>query len=178
MTEQERKRAEELANDYLAHVGVLGMRWGVRKNRTAARRNEIRSEVAKAVGLKGVSKAFTEKAKGQRAKAQDLTKKLKEGRTASEEHATTAELRKKSPKALTNAELKKVTERMQLEKAYKSLTPSKYKKGKALVTEILAIGALGASVAALAKNPAVQAVAKSVVEYAANVKVLGKVVGG
>ena len=71
--------------DFLAHWGVKGMKWGVRKDRTGV----------------GASSA-----------------------SASEDHINVAALRKKKLSQLSNAEIKAVNERMNLEKKYREMNPS------------------------------------------------------
>lgn len=53
--------------------------------------------------------------------------------TWSDDAKTTAQLKKKKPSELSNAELKKLNERIQLEQSYSRLNPSKVKKGLAFV---------------------------------------------
>lgn len=76
---------EMTSGEFLAHWGVKGMKWGVRKDRTGV----------------GASSA-----------------------SASEDHINVAALRKKKVSQLSNAEIKAVTERMNLEKKYREMNPS------------------------------------------------------
>lgn len=67
-------------------------------------------------------------------------------------------------KALSNADLKKVNERMQLEQQYKDLKnkkPSKYKKGKQVVNEVLGLVRTGNDIHNILNGPLAKAVKKS-----------------
>ena len=85
-------------NNELKHYGVLGMKWGIRKDRSssAARR---------------------------KAKTRGWSKDAKE----------VHRIKGKKVSALTNAELKKANERMNLERNYRNLNRSKIAKGLAFV---------------------------------------------
>lgn len=56
---------------------------------------------------------------------------------SSSDHKTTASLQSKKTHELTNEELKKVTNRLQLEKSYKDLSPSAIRAGKRRVETII-----------------------------------------
>ena len=56
-----------------------------------------------------------------------------------EDAKTARELRKKSVNEMSNAELKKLNERSQLERQYRDLNPSTVKKGMKFVTSAAAI---------------------------------------
>lgn len=77
---------------------------------------------------------------------------------ASEDHTTAQNLKKKSLKSLSNSELKKLNERMQLEQNYKNLNPSSISKGSKIVKGVLAAGTTVASIYALSKSPMATAV--------------------
>lgn len=85
-------------NDHLAHYGIKGMKWGIRKNRQSG----------------GSSK---------RKSRQDGW---------SDEAREVQRLKKKKPQELSNAELKRMNERIQLEQNYARLNPSTIKKGLAI----------------------------------------------
>ena len=67
----------------------------------------------------------------------------------SDDAKTVSELKKKNKKELSNADLKKVNERTQLERTYSNLNPSGIKKGMAFV---VSAGALMASATTLYNN--------------------------
>ena len=110
------------SDDYLAHYGVLGMKWGVR--RTAAQLgNRIRGKRAQAKRKQSLAKARATREKNRKAAAkrqQLLDKGLL------------------SPKKMTDAELKAKIERLNLEKEFKkSMTDARGDGGKKYVTDIL-----------------------------------------
>lgn len=57
----------------------------------------------------------------------------------SDDSKAASEIRKKSVREMSNAELRRLNERTRLEKEYKQLNPSGFKKGVAFVTSAAAI---------------------------------------
>lgn len=98
----------QIDEDALAHYGVLGMHWGVRRSRRA----RVAAALSKPAHSKGVH----------------------------DDHKEVRELEKKNIKELSNADLKKLTTRLQLEQQYKNLKPSKRKRNMAIVKGVLGIG--------------------------------------
>lgn len=92
--------AHQYVDAFLAHYGILGMKWGVRRD----------------VGSDG---------------------RIKKNSKGSEEHKEAKALGKKGTKNMSNAELKKYNERMNLENQAKNLSKTSASKGKAAVTKIL-----------------------------------------
>lgn len=94
-------------NNYLAHYGVLGMKWGVRRasSKTSSSRSKSRS----------TKSLFSKKKPATKKKAKT----------------------KKSAKEMTDAELKKAIERLELERKYSSLSPRKVNKGKDFVAKVI-----------------------------------------
>lgn len=110
------------SDDYLAHYGVLGMKWGVR--RTAAQLgNRIRGKRTQAKRKQSLAKARATREKNRKAAAkrqQLLDKGLL------------------SPKKMTDAELKAKIERLNLEKEFKkSMADARGDGGKKYVTDIM-----------------------------------------
>lgn len=85
----------------LYHYGVLGMKWGVRKNRSES-------------------------------PAPNRMKKQK--KNISEDARVAKELKKKKVSEMSNAELRKLNERQQLERSYSQLNKSTIAKGLAFVS--------------------------------------------
>ncbi len=84
------------------------------------------------------------------------------GRVGDSEDYTISRAHKKTPnRQLSNAQLKKVNERLQLEKTNKELTSAgalrKIKAGTSAVAAITAVGTAGATIYNLVKSPAGQA---------------------
>lgn len=109
-------------NAELYHHGVLGMKWGVRRQ---------------------------QKSGGPRSKK----------RTMSDDAKEVAVLKKKSAKELSNAELKKANERLELERKYKQLNPNTIKKGMLYVTA--ATGIIGTTTKFLEKSGTLAKLIKS-----------------
>lgn len=109
----------EINNDYLAHYGVLGMKWGVRRYQnkdgtlTSAgkkRAMKLESEYNKLVGKKDSG----------------------ENNTATSKTST----KKKSIKDMTDEELRAAINRKQLENSYKEVHPQQVKKGNSFVKKV------------------------------------------
>ena len=110
------------SDDYLAHYGVLGMKWGVR--RTAAQLgNHVRTKRTQVKRKQSLAKARATREKNRKAAAKRqklLDKDLL------------------SPKKMTDAELKAKIDRLNLEKEFKkSMTDARGDGGKKYVTDIM-----------------------------------------
>lgn len=110
------------SDDYLAHYGVLGMKWGVR--RTAAQLgNHVRTKRTQVKRKQSSVKARATREKNKKAAAK-RQKLLDEGLL--------------SPKKMTDTELKAKIERLNLEKEFKkSMAEARGDGGKKYVTDIL-----------------------------------------
>ena len=110
------------SDDYLAHYGVLGMKWGVR--RTAAQLgNHVRTKRTQVKRKQSLAKARATREKNRKAAAK-RQKLLEKGLL--------------SPKKMTDAELKAKIDRLNLEKEFKkSMTEARGDGGKKYVTDIL-----------------------------------------
>lgn len=110
------------SDDYLAHYGVLGMKWGVR--RTAAQLgNHVRTKRTQAKRKQSLAKARATREKNKKAAAR-RQKLLDKGLL--------------SPKKMTDAELKAKIERLNLEKEFKkAMRETGNDGGKQYVTDIL-----------------------------------------
>ena len=110
------------SDDYLAHYGVLGMKWGVR--RTAAQLgNHVRTKRTQVKRKQSLAKARATREKNRKAAAK-RQKLLDKGLL--------------SPKKMTDAELKAKIDRLNLEKEFKkSMTDARGDGGKKYVTDIL-----------------------------------------
>jgi hypothetical protein len=117
----------ESVDDILAHYGIMGMKWGVRRDR---------AQLARTSGKKTPdSKTPSEDS----AKASAARSKAKKG----------------GVRTLSNQELQDLTNRMNLEQSYNRLSgqKSKLEKGKARVGQILSLGKTANDVAAFAASP-------------------------
>lgn len=95
--------------NFLSHHGVLGMRWGIRKDR----------------GSSNASKS---------------TSKTESSPKPTENYTESRVLKSKTIKELSNEDLKKLNERLNLEKQYKDLTKQEVNKGKTFVNDALTTG--------------------------------------
>lgn len=80
----------------------------------------------------------------------------------SEDHESSRVLKNKGVKNLSTKELKELTQRLQLEKQYKDLSPNDFKRGMNIVKEITAVGTTIAAAYALTKTPLGQELIKAV----------------
>lgn len=78
----------------------------------------------------------------------------------SEDHEKAKELKLKGTKNLSNAELKTLNQRMQLESQYKNLDPSKVKKGMKIVSGVAVAGTTVTTIYGFSKSPLAKDIAK------------------
>lgn len=158
--------------DSLYHYGILGMKWGHRRSIgiTKSRQEAFNRRDAKRLENGGHLRfGFTKKRqeaydKADKAAIDRAHKKSKpagqDNSSSSEDHKRKVELKKKQVHQMTNAELKDLTNRLQLERQYKTLTPKTISKGMTVVKDITAAGTTIATLYALTKTPLAQDIIK------------------
>ena len=73
---------------------------------------------------------------------------------SSEDHLEVSSLRRQETRTLSNRDLKRINERLQLESTYARLSPGKASRGKQFVEGTLATAKLAANIYAVQTNPA------------------------
>lgn len=156
LTDNERDREEvgdmaqaDEIEEFLAHHGIKGMKWGVRRDRSSLGSSKAEVQTKIRPGKKVVSRGG-------------------KGLAPSEDAVRTSVLRSKakasSSHALSNKELKELVERMNLEQNYSRLAdPGKLaiiKRGTTHAQTILAVGTVATTAYGLAKSPLAQALNK------------------
>lgn len=106
----------ESKDDFMAHFGVKGMKWGVRKDSSGPA--------------------------------------AKPAAKASEDHAKVAALRAKPTHSLSNAQLKTINERLQLESTYARLDPGKVTSGRTKAEQLLKTVGVAGSLISIGSSPA------------------------
>lgn len=118
----------------LSHHGVKGQKWGVRKDRQSGssgwkKTAKIISPVGYAAG-KGLHKAATSK---KARSARNVYRNI----TGSKRSAAMTKYRKKNIDGMSDADLRKAVNRMNLERQYRDLTKADYMKGQRYASDIL-----------------------------------------
>ena len=122
-------------SDYLIHYGVLGMKWGVHRRRRAASVNERDAKELEKAGFKKEADALRLLAKKQRTKADEIEARINKKKEM-----------KKKVEEMSDDELRKVINRLQMERQYSQLSPSKINKGKEYAQNIIKTGITVATV--------------------------------
>lgn len=119
-------------NEFLEHAGVLGMKWGRRKNKSSNRLTPNSPTAGKKF------QKFVKKAKSKWKKRSEERARLKaEADKPNDSVEVKTLLNNKRLSQLSNVEIKKINERLQLERSFKDLTKKEMSAGKKFVIDVL-----------------------------------------
>lgn len=133
---------KDTSENYLEHYGVLGMKWGVRrtpeqlghKPSSKKKTADLKSTVKK-VGSAVVSKSKTVIEAGKKKLAEKKSVKM-ESKTKKTNSEVKTSSKKRKVSSMSDEELRKVVQRLSLEKQYQQLSP-KTSSGKEKVMKFL-----------------------------------------
>lgn len=143
-----------MVNDELMHYGVKGQKWGVRRYQNA---DGTLTAAGRRRSARNAGKEWTKEAKKQDPSIRKIKVKYgKDGKISavaykkvdkthdwSEDAKTARDIKQKSVKQMSNAELKKLNERTRLEQEYSRLNPNAVQQGwKYVVAGAAAMGTI------------------------------------
>lgn len=174
------EKEDEIVNKTLKHFGVIGMHWGIRRDRIGFtdKRQKVYTEkdLQKLKDGGHLSVGFTKKrqtgydirdTKRLENRLEKTNKKLAEKeakrlhKSPSEDYIQARALKAKGYKSLSDKELKGLTQRLETEKKLRELTVADYSKGMDAVKGVLAVGSTIAGLYGLSVTPLGQSIKKA-----------------
>jgi flagellar motor component MotA len=152
-------------NNYLAHYGILGMRWGVR--RTPAQLGYVTTRQANKNAKKAGKDAVKESVRkmnespkkhtlsqynrtAKKARKEAIKESIEKDRELSKSIREAKQKQKSSVKTMSDEELRKVVNRLQMERQYSQLSESSVNKGKEYAQKVFKAGTTVAAVTSTA----------------------------
>ncbi len=148
-------------NDYLKHYGILGMKWGVRRTPaqlghvTARRANKNAKKAGKDAAKESVRKTNESPKKhtlsqynraAKKARKEAIKESIKKDRALNKSLREAKRKQKSSVKTMSDEELRKVVNRLQMERQYSQLSESNVSKGKEYAKKVIKAGTTVAAV--------------------------------
>lgn len=139
-----------MSNNELTHYGVLGMRWGVRRNPAGkimfTKKKQLavdKRDLEKLNNGRHLSVGFTKK---RQAAYDKRDRAILEKRIETNEQKLATKAKKPSVKEMSDEELRKVVNRLQMERQYSQLSESNVSKGKEYIQKVIKTGTTIAAV--------------------------------
>jgi len=148
-------------NNYLAHYGILGMRWGARRNPEQSGYVTIRqaNKNVKKAGKEAVRESIKKNNESpkkhtlsqynrdaKKAKKEAIKESIQKDKEFNKKLRESKQTKIKDAKSMSDEELRKVVNRLQMERQYSQLSEGSVSKGKEYAQKIIKAGTTVAAV--------------------------------